>query len=229
MNYFIKSSDAEFVLQIIKFGETLPGYSGTLGISPAEVTQAQQDSEYLTWVLQCMNIYHEHSESWTKFKNLMRKGVDGNVTSVPAPPVLPGTPAVTVQPNIQERFSKLAAKCKLSPNYTATIGEDLGIEAPSVTFNPQEGKPVFTIRLVSGGKPELVWVKGRFEGVVIYRKEQGGSYSRLDTDLRPNYVDNTATAPEGQSKVYTYKMIYLYNDEQVGMWSDEVTITVTGD
>lgn len=229
MNYFIKSSDAEFALQIIKFGETLPGYSVVLGISAVEVAQAQQDSEYMSWVLQSMNIYHEHSESWTKFKNLMRKGIEGSVTTAPVAPTLPTAPAITVQPNIQERFSKLAAKCKLSPNYTATIGEDLGIEAPSGTFNPQEGKPVFTIRLVSGGKPELVWTKGRFEGVVIYRKEQGGSYSRLNTDLRPNYVDNTATAPAGQSKAYTYKMIYLYNDEQVGMWSDEVSITVTGD
>ncbi len=229
MNYFIKKSDTEFTLQVIKFGDTLPGYAATLGISAAEVAQAQDDARYMSWILQCMNIYREHSESWTKFKNLMRRGTEGSVTTAPATPVLPTAPSVTVQPNIQERFTKLSAKCKASLNFTTTIGEDLGIEAPSGTFNPQEGKPEFSIRLVSGGKPELVWTKGRFDGVAIYRKEQGGSYSRLDTDLRPNYVDNTAMAPEGQSKVYTYKMIYLYNDEQVGMWSSEESIRVAGD
>jgi hypothetical protein len=33
----------------------------------------------------------------------------------------------------------------------------------------------------------------------------------------------------GQSAVWKYKLIYVYNDETIGSWSDEVAVTVVGE
>lgn len=226
---FIKAEDVEFVLQLTKFADTIPAYAVTVELTPAEVAETKADAEYMIWAFQNSNIYREHSENWTKFKNLIRRGTGGSVTTAPPAPTPPSAPEVTVEPNVQERFSKLVARIKAHRNYTKAMGEDLGIEAASTIFIPEEGKPPFSIRLVAGGKPELVWKKGHYDGVLIQRKDEGGNFVQIGIDMRPNYVDNTATSPVGQSKIYAYRMIYLYKDEQVGEWSDVASISVNGE
>lgn len=53
-------------------------------------------------------------------------------------------------------------------------------------------------------------------------------FIKLDRDFNPDYIDKTPLPAEGISAVWKYKMIYLYKDEVVGEWSDEVTTTVYG-
>ncbi len=168
----------------------------------------------------------DFSESVTSYKNLLRYGNGTQVLGAfPPQPQLPNSPAVPA--NVQERFSKLVQRIKGSPNYTKTIGEDLGIEADTSAFDPEAGKPVIKTAYSSGGHPVLKWKKGKFQGVEIW-KNTGSGWVKLDTDSSPDYTDKTELPPVGQTAVWKYKMIYLYKDAVVGEWSDEVTVTVLG-
>lgn len=225
---FIKPNDQHFAQQIYQFGQQLPNYLTILGITATEQAQAQADAAYMKWIIDCLEITRQFSESWTNFKDNARNGVEGLPLNPPVAPEFPEMPPVAVPSGIEERFSKLAARCKSSRNYTKAIGESLGIEIPQSDFNPNEGKPEVKIRLNGDGKPEILWKKGKFDGVAIERREENGNFTRLDTDLRPNYTDNSAIAPAGQAKKYYYRLRYLYKEALVGFWSDEVAITVTG-
>jgi hypothetical protein len=113
-------------------------------------------------------------------------------------------------------------------NFTPALGEDLGITSPVVAFSKASGKPTFSAQLTSGGYPLLVWLRGKFEGVEIW-KDSGSGFVKLDRDMRPDYIDKSTLPAAGASAAWRYKMIYLINDEHVGVWSDVVTVTVYGE
>ena len=104
---------------------------------------------------------------------------------------------------------------------------DLGIEATSTTnVNLDEVKPVITLHLVNGGKPEVRWTRKSMDSIEIH-VDRGEGYEFLAYDSHPDYTDINPLEP-GVASVYKYKAIYIKNDERVGEWSDEVSITVTG-
>ncbi|MDZ4846399.1 MAG: hypothetical protein SH857_12705 [Chitinophagales bacterium] len=47
--------------------------------------------------------------------------------------------------------------------------------------------------------------------------------------MRPDYIDKSDLPPVGISKVWKYKMMYLFDDEPVGNWSTEAAVTVCGE
>ena len=49
----------------------------------------------------------------------------------------------------------------------------------------------------------------------------------LAIDTQPNYLDNSPLPPVGTSAIWKYKAVYILHDEEVGEYSDEVSITVT--
>jgi hypothetical protein len=52
--------------------------------------------------------------------------------------------------------------------------------------------------------------------------------SKAQYDTYPNYTDTSNLPAAGTSAVWRYKAIYRYGDAQAGLWSDVVSITVTG-
>jgi len=48
-------------------------------------------------------------------------------------------------------------------------------------------------------------------------------------NMRPDYIDKSDLPPVGISKVWKYKMMYLFDDEPVGNWSTEAAVTVCGE
>jgi hypothetical protein len=114
------------------------------------------------------------------------------------------------------------------PTSLEAIGQDLGILGSNTPFKPQDGKPTFKIEFSSGGHPNLVWKKGKFQGVEIHKSLDGVNFTRLDKDFSPDFIDKTDLPDAGKSAVWYYKMIYLYKDEIVGNWSDVASVTVSG-
>ena len=239
MASFIKSSDSEFGLQLENFRSKLPGYATALGVTVEEIDTVNADTNYYLSVLLAQTNFQTYAESVTNYKDLLRYGngneVLGQFPKVPKAPVNGGgdptvasaSPAPMVAANVQERFSKLVQRIKGSPNYNKTIGEDLGIEGTETPFNPETGKPEIKTTYSSGGHPVLKWKKGKFQGLEVW-KNTGTGWTKLDTDTCPDYTDKTELPPVGQTAVWKYKMIYLYKDAQVGQWSDEATVTVSG-
>jgi hypothetical protein len=177
-------------------------------------------------VLIAQSKFQTFAEAVTKYKDLLRYGngteVLGAFPTVPSVPIAPPAGA-----NVQERFSKLVQRIKGSPNYSKSIGEDLDIEVKEEPFDPQAGKPEIKTAYSSGGHPVLKWKKGKYQGVEVW-KNTGTGWQKLDIDTSPDYTDKTALPAAGQTAVWQYKMIYLYKDAQAGNWSDEATVTVSG-
>ena len=229
MSSFINPSDEGFGFQLNTFCGKIDTYSGTLGLTAADVAGVKADKELFIWALQVQDDMQKFAQNFTNFKNLLRYGNGTEVlTLIPTPPPFPVPPAI-VAANVQKRFSDLVKRIKGSPNYTKGIGEDLGIEVPHTPFDPELGKPVFKTTYSSGGHPHLVWKKGKFQGVEIWvdRNDTKG-WVKLERDFHPDYTDKYALPATGQSAVWIYKMIYLYKDEIVGEWSAEQSVTVYG-
>ncbi len=57
------------------------------------------------------------------------------------------------------------------------------------TFDPETSQPIFSLRLVAGGYPEINWKKGKLHGVDIYvRRNNEENFTFLANDLYPNFV-----------------------------------------
>lgn len=227
MATFINPADGGFGTQLDNFCNKVDTYAATLGLDAAAVAGIKKDRDYYLYVLEGLQAFQTFGETMTAYKNLLRYGQGTDV--LPAFPTIPelGVAPVLVAANVQRRFARLIQDCVNSANYTKTIGEDLGIEAPETPFDPAQGKPVFKNTVASAGHPVLVWKKGKFQGVEIW-KNTGGGYQKLDRDLSPDYIDKSPLPPAGQSAVWKYKMIYIYKDEPVGQYSEEVAVTVYG-
>lgn len=231
MATFIEKSDDKFMIQVNRFCSRVGTYSVTLGLNAGKITAITEDLDLYTYVFSGWNQFRAFGEGFTGYKNLLRYGPsDQTLGAIPIAPVLP-TPAPTVtSPNMQARFAELIQDCVRSPNYTKAIGEDLGIEAPEVPFNPNEGKPELKTSYSTGGHPELKWKKGKYQGIEFWiDRNDGKGWLYLDKDFHPDFTDKISVLPApGVSAVWKYKAIYLYKDAQAGQWSDEITITVQG-
>src|ERR1043165_9818842 len=221
----IRRPDDAFLLELQTFCSKIDTYTATLGLVAGEVTAVKNDLKLYAYVLQEENVYETYFHNWVQYKLLLRYGHGTDVLgAIPAPPALPlPLPTVTTA-NMQKRFADLIQKCVQSSNFTNAIGEDLGIIAPATPFDPSTGKPVIKIVAGSAGHPRIIWKKGKFQGVNVY-KNTGTGYIKLDFDDRPDYIDKSDLPALGTSAVWKYKLIYVFNSEEVGEFSDEVVVT----
>ena len=89
-------------------------------------------------------------------------------------------------------------------------------------------KPVLK-GVLDANRPRVCWKKGPFiDSINIYVDRQlNDNYEYLANDSEPDYID-TFPMPEGVNTVaWRYKAISVIGDEQVGEFSDPITITVT--
>jgi hypothetical protein len=227
MESFIEKNDEKFELQLSNYALKLPTYATILGIDATTIAAFAADSACFSYIMTGFKAVETFSSNVSNFKKTLRHGGQNQLLS--GYPELPdlGTPPTLVAADIQLRFSNHAQILKKHPNYTTAIGQDLGIVAAASSFDPSTGKPAFKIELSNGGHPHLKWIKSGFQGVEIW-KDAGNGFAFLDKDFRPDFTDKKDLPAVGETAIWKYKMIYLYNDERVGDWSDEVSVTVTG-
>ena len=225
---FIDLTDEGFSAQINNFANKIGTHATALNISAAEVSAVKDDAEFFSYVMAGMIAYRTTAQNFTAYKVLLRNGGNGTLGALPVAPVLPSPVPSLTEANVQLRFTSLIKKCMLSPNFTENIGKDLGILAVENIFNPQEGKPTFKADFSSGGHPNLIWKKGKFQGVEIHKSLDGVNFTKLDKDFSPDFMDKSPLPEAGKSAVWYYRMIYLLKDEVVGTFSDVVAVTVNG-
>lgn len=212
MATLIEKSDLAFNAQLKTFAGNIDNYSTPLGLTAAEVNSVKADSLALSYMMDGQDAVQTFSPTFTAYKDLLRKGGADALGPVPLGPVLP-TPPPMPAPNVESRFRKLVQRIpSASTSKTALV----------------QGKPKFFIEPSSGGHPNLRWTKGKFEGVEIW-KDSGNGFAKLDRDIKPDYIDKTDLPKAGTTALWKYKMIYLMDDEPIGNWSDEVSVTVFGE
>jgi hypothetical protein len=226
---FLPRTDLGKMDWLKNFAGKLGFYAAKYNISPAQVTDMLNSLPYFIYWMDYRKKYEDYLYKLTEFKNELINGVAaGAQDSVqPAPPMLE-PPPMTVSSGIFKRATSIANVIKSQAIYTVADGNDLGIEGAESVMDIHNMKPVLNLHLIAGGHPEIKWTKQRMDGIEIYVDRGSGNWELLAYDTFPNYTDTAPLPALGSSMIWKYKAIYRYNDEQAGLWSDEVKITVSG-
>ena len=225
MNNYLETNDQRFAIQLSNFASKIGTYSDTFGFSAPEVESIVNDAAFFTWTVNNFKKVETFKKNWTTFKSILKKG-EANVTinSYTDFPTLEVMPKV-VAPGILVRFTTMVNRLKAHQSYTTAIGQNLGVElTASQKLDLDTAQPILKV-VVRGGRVNLDWKKGKFDGIII-EKDSGNGFLVLDKDMHPNFIDNSPLPPAGESAIWRYRAMYLLSDDRVGMWSDIVSTTV---
>ncbi len=226
--YYFPKKDEERTTWFNNFGAKLPNYAMKYNITPAEVMDIQNSALYFDAFVKYRNQSGAFQNSLTDHRDVISNGLSNGATLQPLQPpmmMLPPPPP----PGIFKRARALVSRIKAHVNYTEADGRDLGIIGSEIGATDLTSiKPVFRIRLVAGGHPEIVWTRQGMGALEIQKQNGDGQWHFLAMDTVPNYTDMEALPASGQSAVWQYRVIYRLKDERVGQWSDVVSVTVTG-
>lgn len=226
---FMPRTEAEKLSWLKNFANKLGTYATKYNITAAEVTDMVNGAAFYDYWYNYANQNNEYNKKLTQYRAELRDGIPAGATAsvAPVPPTFAAAPT-SVAPGIFSRASSIAVIIKKRSNYTQADGQDLAIEGTednSSTRIEQESKPAISVRLIQGGKPEIVWSKGDYDGIDIYVDRGNNQFVFLATDTFPNYTDNSPLPTTGAA-MWRYKAIYKYGDEPIGQYSDIISIAV---
>ena len=225
---YVSQNDAAFSAQQQTFKINIPGYSTTLGLSPAQVAAQAADADYFAYVIACLQTMQNGAQQWTAWKKLVRGGGTPPPSGVPVAPEFPESVAA-VALGIEVRFRALVKQIKSHANYNEAIGEALGIEGAVMTGPDLSTiQPEFDVT-VSGGQVTVNWGwqgQSQFLDLCELQVDRGTGqgFVMLAYDTTPGYTD-TAPFPATATK-WTYRAIYRVGDARVGQWSNPVSVMV---
>jgi hypothetical protein len=85
-------------------------------------------------------------------------------------------------------------------------------------------QPVLVANPLPHGPVEVAFNKGKADGVNIYCQREGDTgFVFLARDTASPYVDNRPLLQAGKPEVRKYRAIYVVNDAETGIPSDDVT------
>ncbi len=221
--FYLPTTDIGKAEWIENFSSKLSGHASALGISAGTVTDVEKDSANFGAMVTYQHNLKEYGTQVTAFKNILRDG--GTLSVLTDPPIFvePGT----LVSGIFERVVKLVQVIKNNANYTVAIGEDLGIIGSDIVPDYNSLKPILKYELKTG-HPNIVWTKGIADAIKFKVDRGTGTYEFLAIDSIPDYLDTHALPPLGQSAIWKYVAVYMHHDEEVGNWSEPLSVTVTG-
>ncbi len=221
---YIQQNDDAFNAQLQTFKNGIGNYAAVLGVTAAQAA----DALYFDYTLKCYKIMSNAALQWTGWKNLTRAGGTPPVSGAPVAPVFP-TAVPAVAPGIEARFRALVQLIKANANYNETIGLALGIEGAQ-----QVGPDLTTIQpvidaLIFGNHVNIKWGwggNGAYLDLCELQVDRGDGkgFGLLAFDTTPGYTD-TQPFPTTPA-TWTYRAIYRVGDNQVGVWSLPVSVTV---
>jgi len=210
----------------------LPNYTTELELPDAAnvVARVARHAKNYALVLDGAHAHNEYSSALVALKNLMRDSdtTGGAELTLPKPP----EPLVFEGPvlaGIFEDMSNIVSDIKRSKKYNDVIGKDLRIIAlpEAGGGGGDQPRPVLVVELQSG-RPNILWKKGKFDGIKIHVDRGSGKFDFLAIDTHPDYLDTYPLPELGKAEIWKYMAIYLKKDEPIGDWSEVVQITVTG-
>ncbi|MGL4399687.1 MAG: hypothetical protein ACRCXD_07440 [Luteolibacter sp.] len=221
---YIPTDDEGKAALFERFRDTIPTYATALGINAGEVADQAEDATWFRYILSHAIAMRDSGSQWISYKNALLTGTGG--AFVPVTPPLPIPTPNSVQLGILTRFRALVRRIKAAPGYSEAMGEALGIIGPdSVDPDPATLTPEISLR-TSGGQVEVLWDKGRQEGVEIHKDSGNGQWTFLALDTRPNYIDTTPFPTP--AAMWKYRAIYCNDAQKTGQWSNVAEISVGG-
>ena len=222
-NSYMPTNDSGKADLLDHLATTLPHYAVLLDISEADLASLKADADSFRYALHTQIAAQAYSQHWTAYKNQLRDGGSGT-DEWPVTPKLQESIPPAVSPGVIPRLSGLAAHLKTHKNYTSAIGLDLWLIGSTQIIDPSTWKPELSIQN-KAGHPIIIWTKGKAAALEIWvNRGDGDNFVFLTINTEPNTTD-TYQLP-GTSAIWKYKAIYLLHDEQVGQWSNVISVTV---
>lgn len=224
---------ADQIVWLENLRNKLAGYATALGLTTEQVTAAVADARWLIYVLQS---WHGAARTWSlACTDAAKEAQSGDGTALMVLPVFtpptPPTGVVAVNTGALNRIFALVQLMKDSSGYTESIGSDLGLVGAEQT--PPDFTtlaPVFKLTRSATGVT-VGWNWGGYAAfldmieIQVDRSDDKG-WVFLANDTTPGYTDTT---PQPSSPTrWKYRAIFCVGDQQVGLWSNEMPITVGG-
>ncbi len=220
---FMPNTDSGKADLLDHLASTLPHYAALLEVSNEDLASFQADALAFRYTLKSLADMQAYTHHLTEFKNLLRDGGAGSADWATVPMLAEPMPPAVI-PGIISRLSALAAHLKSHKNYTSAIGLDLSLVGVTSVVDPSSWKPILSVQN-KAGHPIIVWTKGSAAALEIWvDRGDGNGFNFLTINTEPNTYDNYALP--SSSALWKYKAIYRLHDEQVGQWSDVLSITV---
>ena len=112
---------------------------------------------------------------------------------------------------------------KKHDDYDTDRGEDLDIIGEETVVDPTSMQPEISAVVQANGVI-IKWNKGKLADAISIYVDRGSGYAFLATDTEPDYFDTFALPPSAQS--WKYKAVYILDEDQTGLFSDEVEVQV---
>ena len=219
------------VVWLVNFANKLPGYATALGLSTAQVNAAVADAQWLVYV---MAAWLGAARAWSlACTNAVTLAQNGDGTTLMALPVFtaPAFPdgVTPVNTGALDRIFALVQTIKDSGRCDDSIASDLGIigtEKAAPDFETLQ--PRFKVsRVATGVFLDWGWDgNAAFLDMIEFQVDRGTGFVFLANDTTPGYTD-TAPQPSVLTK-WKYRAIFRVGDQQVGQWSNDMSITVGG-
>ncbi|QQS28057.1 MAG: hypothetical protein IPM47_14430 [Sphingobacteriales bacterium] len=234
---FIPSSNEDKVVWLQNFASKLHLYKLKYNLTDDEIDDMVASALFFTFVVNYHKQVDEYKINITAYRDELSYGFEhfGVTALIPVitfyfdEEVEETLPPPAVPNGIFKRASAIAQKIKTATNFAIADGQNLGIIAEHSDTDYNTVKVEFILRLVAGGHPEVVWKKLGMDAVEIHVLRPGfENFVLLAVDQFPNFIDNHPLPEAGRAEVWSYRLIYRKKDGRVGLWSDIVSITVTG-
>lgn len=221
-------ADGEVVTWIVHLASKIDVHAPVLAITQEDIKTLKADAAVVEWISKALPAIRASAQQFTSFKDDLFDGQAGAAALViPILAALPAAPP-SVLAGVISRTRALVQRIKKSPGYTEAVGKDLGIIG-AVETPETAPKPTFKAVVQPNFGVRLDWVKGKLSGVTIQGKRAGDAdWVTLGRDNYSPYVDERAPATPGVSEARQYRMRYLLRDDEVGEWSDVVSVVAVG-
>jgi len=125
---------------------------------------------------------------------------------------------------IKARVRKFAKRVLGHRDYTEEQGIQLGIVGVEDSTDMTIAQPVLVANPLPHAVVEIAFNKSKADGVNIYCQRDGdGAFAFLARDTSSPYVDNRPLLVAGKPEARKYRAIYVVNDAETGLPSDDVT------
>ncbi len=133
---YLPRPDKDRVVWLNNFASKFAQVATTLGFTAADVTSVNNDAAIFSYLVIQVELYATAKEQRVDYRNLIKEGPIGSPAGVlPVAPTT-GTVPTVVAPGVFPRISQLVGRIKNMPNYTDSIGRDLGIIAATPVIDP---------------------------------------------------------------------------------------------